>query len=220
MGRDINDIHNNILDIFRKERLALPTHVQIDRALHMGQLDVFYEYSDQYAISQKLHDALSPFKTTYSFSKATSPNGTVTLPDDYVHLLNAYTITFNNTYGRADKNKIEFVADDEVIEAQSSQLRPVTATSPIGINNDGTIQIYPEQGHAGVVTYLKEPEAPVAAYTQSGRQLTYDAPNSTQLLWGEVYLNKVIAKAVGYLSQNLQAPDVQQFATQKDRELP
>lgn len=219
MARNISNIHDDILDIFRKERLALPKHSQIDRALHMAQLDVFYEYFDQYATSQKLHDALSPFKTTMQFTLATSEDGTITLPSNYVHLLNAYTITYDNQYNRPDKNKVEFVSEDELIDALSSQLRPVSVTSPIGINNDGTVKIYPEQAQAGVITYLKLPVAPVYAYTQSDRQITYDAVNSVQLEWGDIYLNKVIAKAVDYLSQNIVAPDITQFAKIKDKEL-
>ena len=96
---------------------------------------------------------------------------------------------------------------------------PVSLDEPICIMSaQKKIQLFPDQPQSGKVYYFKRPAVPKFAYTQSGRTITYDAGNSTQLDWNEADLNNVIIEALSYLGLNMQSPDVVQFAQIKNQE--
>ena len=216
---NIEDIHDFIRFIERKERGAFHTPDEMDEALDMGQMDYFAECFDEYGRTQKLHDALSSFKVTYSFSNASSPLGLVTLPSTYLHLLDGYTVVYDNSRETSRKRNITFVNEDERTAALDSQLRPVTILNPLGEQKTSlTIQLYPETPQAGVITYLKRPAVPKYAYTQVGRAITYDSANSTQLEWSDLYIRKVILKALSYLGVNLNDQALTQYSEAKAQE--
>ncbi len=216
--RNINDIHNFIRFMVRKERGAFTTDAEIDALLDQGQLELFEEYIDLYARTQKIHDALSPFKkTAYLVSNS---SGTVSLPTDYLHLRNFYTILASTI------NRVIFPEDDEYVEAVNSQLRPISTSYTIGIHEtdvssgDTVIILKPASTYQCMLHYFRRPAIPVFAYTESGRTITYDANNSTQLEWMDTsYINKIILKALGYLGINLNEQDITQFGIQDDKNI-
>lgn len=215
MARNIADLHQIVLDIFRKERGGMLTSAQIDEFLDLGSKDLFLEYKEEYVKTGQLPVALSPFKKRISFTLASSPNGLVTIPNDYEFFLNGYTVTFDNIRGRQE-NKITPVNEDEKVIATNSQLRPVTTKSAVMVQGSGYFVLYPQQPVGGEINYVSTPVTPLYAYTQAGRVITYDPANSIQLQWRDIYLNKVIAYALPYMSINLNEAQVQQFAQQRE----
>lgn len=208
---ELDKVHELLDLIIRKETNGFVTHAQKDNALHLGQVDYYNACFEEYGRTQTLHDALSPFKTTYSFSNNDSPSGVVTLPSGYAHLLDGYVTVFDNTYG-VQRKKITFVNEEERSAALESQLRPPSTSRPIGELNSNTIQLYPAEPMAGVVTYMKQPVKPQFAYNQSGRTITYNSGSSTQLLWSDLYIPKVVLKALSYLGVNLNEGDLVKYA--------
>ena len=88
---NINDIHNVILFYINKEQQGFVTHEEIDEVLDRAQMTLFNQYHtnpkipantqiELYGDSQRIDDALSPFKAKYTFNAGASPSGVITLP--------------------------------------------------------------------------------------------------------------------------------------------
>lgn len=219
---NINDIHRLILFFLNKEQQGYVTHAEIDDVLDVAQMQLFDEYHKEpkgrqrlaYGQSQRIDDALSPFKRQYSF--VTGSDGIVTLPNDYLNMSALMTtyISGGNTYYQP----VEVLTEEELIERLNSQVIPVTPNAPICIMNyQNKIQLFPEQITTGKVFYFKRPATPVFGYTTSGRTITYNSGTSTQLEWKDGDILNVIIKALSYYGLNMSAQDVMQFAQIKEQ---
>ena len=210
-SRNISDIHTIIQFLERKERGTFTNPSQIDMLLNMAQMEVYEDYFKMYGIDQTVHDAINPFKVNYQFTSAA--DGTVTLPEDYLHLLpNVFTVTGSTI------NEVHFLNEDEWVLAIKSQLRPVTLTTPIAKDYGNGFNLYPQSLQVGFLTYMRRPLTPVYSYTQVGRTITYDPTTSVQIEFSDVYIDKIIAKALGYLGINLSERDITEFGLLKDKE--
>ncbi len=211
MARNIAQIHTLFQYIERKQRGVFTTDPQIDMLLNQAQLEVYEYFFSLYGINQTVHDAINPFKVNYQFTSAA--DGTVTLPADYIHLLpNVFTVTGSTI------NKVRFVNEDEWVDAITSQLRPVTLTTPIAKDYGNGFNIQPQSLQIGFLTYMRLPAVPVYSYTQVGRAITYDPNTSVQIEFADVYITKIMAKALGYLGINMSEQDITEFGMAKDKE--
>jgi hypothetical protein len=227
---DLKVIHDTILFYLNKEQNGYVTHEEIDSVLDKAQLALFNQYHTNpklpsqaqaalYGESQRIDDALSIFKSKYTFNSGSSPSGVVTLPSDYMHLLSCFTTVYNGTLLRNVYSGVQVLSEDELIERLESQVIPVSVDDPIAImNNQNKIQLFPEQGQTGGVYYLRRPAIPVFVYTQSGRTITYNQAGSTQLEWRDFDVNNVISIALSYYGLNLSSAEVMQFAQLKTQE--
>jgi hypothetical protein len=206
----IDAVYNDVTDKLRKVRNGFYPIVQFNRDAKLAQQDAFNEYFEGYSETQKLHDALSPFKAKLPFTLATSVNGTVTLPADYAHLLSGDAITFTNDSGR-HRTSLRVINEDELSSALASQVRPISQY-PAAIGNASTIQLYPEVAQAGELTYLRLPKDPVYAYTIVGRQPVYNPTGSQDIELSDVYIPNIIARIVAYAAQFLDDQTTIQFA--------
>lgn len=210
---NIVNIHDFIRLIERKERGAFHTIEEIDLLLDRCQMEVYEGLIDEYAVTQKIHDALSVFKASYPFT--TNSSGVLSLPANYLHLRNGYTILGSTLY------KITFPEDDEFTEAVNSQLRPISVFYPLGRHEGSSITLFPNTIHYGVINYFRRPATPVYAYTLNGRQVVYDSNASVQLEWQDTtYLNKIIVRVLGYLGINLEEQDITAFGLQDEKNIP
>ncbi len=210
---NIVSTYNKVVTDLRKSRNGFYSISQFNADAARAQLDAVAQYMEGYSVTQKLHDALSVFKSDpFIFTLTTSPNGLITLPTDYTHLLSGSIIAFDNSTGRAEKCKITFVNEDERDIRLKSQVRPVTATKPIAVGNNKQIQLEPRQAAAGEISYLRLPLAPRYAYTLTGRVINYDAANSQDIEFNDLYMSNVIAKILAYAAQFLDDQATQQFS--------
>lgn len=201
---NINAIYNFLLFIISKERGSFITVDEAMQCLDSAQMELFEYYFKEYGETQKVHDALSVFKTRVQFNAV---GGVVDYPSDYLHLLaGVYTVTGSTV------NPVVFVNEDELPDALTSQLRPVTTANPIALDYASGFQIYPQTTQVGFYTYLRRPATPVLAYTQVGRTITYDANASIQLEFSASYINNIMARALKPFGINLSETDVQQYA--------
>jgi hypothetical protein len=224
---NIQDIHNFILFVLDKEQDGFVTHAEIDRSLDASQMTLFNNYfnnpkiqsGDKYYKSQRVNDALSPFKDKYTFLNADTPSGVITLPNDFMNVLSLYTTVYNATLARNVYTAVEILAEDELIERLESQVIPVSQSDPICIMNKlNRIQLFPEIPQSGGVYYLRRPVKPVFAYTQVGRVITYNSGSSVQLEWRQDDIMNIIVGALSYLGLNLSSGDVMQYAEMKNKE--
>lgn len=232
---DLKVIHDTILYYLTKDQNGYVTHEEIDLVLDKAQLVLFNQYhtnpklpaqvqASLYGESQRVDDALSPFKVKYTFTGGGSPvnitsGGVVTLPSNYMHLISMYTTVYNATLSRNVYSGVQVLNEEELIERLESQVIPVSIDDPIAImNSSNQIQLFPEQAQTGGVYYFRRPAVPVFAYTQSGRTVTYNQGGSTQLEWRDYDVSNIISIALSYYGLNLGAQDVVQFAQAKIQE--
>lgn len=205
MARNISSCVDFIQYLIRKERGVFQTPAQITTNLDAGQLDAFEEYFKPYGETQKIHDALRPFRVYYPFTSDAA--GFVTYPSDYIHLLGTPFSVSGSTV-----NQVFFYNEDEFVNALNSQLRPVSLSSPIAVDTSTGFSLYPQSTQRGFFTYLRRPATPVYGYTQVGRVITYDPNTSTQLEWNEIYINNIIAKSLRYIGINMSEDEISKFA--------
>lgn len=195
---------------------------ELTQLVDRGQMAVYNDYQPKASTSQRIKDALSPFKETYDLTPANTLLGVVTVPSDrnYLNLLD-----FSIRYSISGRGITKYVAlenlnEDERADRLNSQIDPVTITSPIleqiGV---GSWQLTPEVQYFGKVTFYRRPIKPVFAYTLiSGRVVVYDAANSTQLEWSETQHDEILIKALSSVGINLGEQDIQQWAEVKSQQ--
>lgn len=214
MARTLNDIYVLFDNIVRKERGIFITPATKDLYFNAAQLDVLEDFYKLYSVEEYLHEALDVFKTDYQFTSAA--DGTVTLPTNYLHLLpNVITVTGSMI------NPVRFVGEDEWTKASISQLRAVSTANPIARTYGNGFKLLPQTTQIGTVTYIRIPNVPVFGYTVSGsanRTITYNSSTSTQLEWDDVYINKIISKALEYAGIYMDEDKITAFGMQKDSE--
>lgn len=192
---------------------------ELTRLVVRAQTTLYNTYYTKYATSQRLDDALAPFKVDFQFTLLTTPNGLITTPEDYLDLLGIYTIvTGGDNITR--KKAVEIVNEEEVVIRINSQMVPVTVDDPIGIiKSDWNVQLYPDQPQAGIMMYLREPVAPYFAYSVvSGRVIVYDQANSVQLEWSDKDIESILLIALNGLGINLSEADILQWSEMKTQQ--
>lgn len=211
MARNIQNITDLLRFIIRKERGQFITYAEATASLDAGQLDLFNQYFEVYGQNQTIHDALDVFRVYQPFTSAA--DGSVTYPDDYLHLLaGVFTVTGSTV------NKVRFVNTDQYPDAVRNQLRPVSLSKPIAMDTAIGFQLFPQSQQTGAYNYMRRPATPIFAYTQVGRTITYDAANSVQLQWLDNYIDNIIAKTLKYFSINMDEDKIAAFAEQLDKE--
>lgn len=203
---------------------------ELTEVVDRGQMSLYADLQPQYATSQRIKDALAPFRKTWDFTPTNTISGVIPIPSDldFLNLLDVriqYDISSATRYA-----SLEFPNEDELSARLNSQIDPVTITSPIGeilgsvnvptsdttVKRQYYIRIYPTAGYTGRVTFLRRPIKPVFAYTTiSERVIVYDDAASTQLEWGENMINSVLLKALDTLGINLTDQERLQFAETK-----
>ena len=211
MAYNINDVYNFLTFIVRKERGVFITIPEAMQTLDNAQLEATEDWFAGYGATQILHDAIRKLRTQVQFTSAS--DGMVTFAADYLHMIgNPYTVTGSTI------NAVRFVNEDELPDALTSQLRPVSSSKPIAKDSSVGFQLYPQFLQTGFYNYLRRPNTPVLGYTQSGRTITYDPNTSTQLEFTDVYINNIISRALKFWGINMAEQDIQQFAQLQTQE--
>lgn len=209
----IKQIHDRINFIRDQEIGGYNTPEEIDISLDMGSMWCFNDYAAMYAMNQTAREALAPF--IYQGDFTTNSSGVINLTslvatDNYFMKLLSIDVVVNDTEAPAyvqSGNRyypVEISNEDEYANKVNSQLNAPGATNPVVLKLSQTeYRFYPAQVHAGKVRALRRPAKPVFGYSESGRVVTYDSVTSTQLEWNDMFVNKVIAKALHFLGVNL-----------------
>ena len=218
---DLKDVYDQIDFYTRKNGWGLVTIADKDRIVDRVQIDLMGEIKPAYGSNQTVNDALLPFRKPQTFNNGTSANGTITLNEDYVHLLAASTVVLAN--GKTRNPNIELVREDQLASRLDSALVPVSVMNPIAlliapvaVGGQYRLQLYPESPAAGTIYYLRKPQEVNFYYSQVGRVITYNISQSDQLEWNEPMTNKIILKTLQGLGINLQDVGLVQYAQAKE----
>lgn len=177
-------------------------------------MSLYADYQPRYATSQRIKDALAPFKGTYNFT--TQLSGYVIVPDTtYLDLLDIQI--YYQLSNRTIYFPITLANEDTRAMALNSQVDPVTITNPIGEQmSQRSFKLYPSGKYNGTVSYLRRPVKPIFGYTLiSGRVIVYNPSTSTQLEWADNLTNQIIAKALASVGINMSSAEIEQYAAAK-----
>lgn len=179
-----------------------------------GQMSLYEDLQPKYATSQRVKDALSPFKEIYPFT--TQVSGYIIVPDTRYLNLSSIQIYFQIS-NRTVYYGVDLANDDTLSYRLNSQVSPATVTSPVGEQiSQKTFRLYPASAYNGTITYLRRPIAPVFGYTViSGRVIVYDPNTSVQLEWEETWQNAILVKALSSIGINLTDSEVTNYAQLK-----
>jgi len=202
---NISEIHNFINLIVDQEQAGYFPPADIDTFLDRASMWAFNKYRAEYATSIEAYEAMAPFKAT-ALDFATNGSGVYTVASNlnYNQLIGVDVSVVDAGTGQPRRWPVEIIKEDELPSRRNSQLLTPSSTQPIALETGpGIFKFYPEQIHAGTLRFFRRPVAPVFGYTQTGRTITYDSGNSTQLEWTEPYLNKVVFYAINLMGINL-----------------
>jgi hypothetical protein len=196
------------------------TPADLDLIVDRAQMSLFNDYYKEFGASQRLNDALAPFKRTFTFTPITCPSGLIDVPDDYEHMLSVYTIIQNSSTGLPQNRPVPILNEDEKVARDNSQIYPPSLMDPYGvIMQNWDVQLYPAVPQAGVLYYLGRPPAPFYAYTVvSGRVIVYDPVNSVQLAWADKDYASILVKALSVVGITMREQDVIQYAEMKSQQ--
>lgn len=202
-----------------KERGAFYTISELELLVDRGQMSLYEDLQSKYATSQRIKDALSPFRDKYVFDYNSSLDGLIEVPENknYLNLLDVHIKYDISGRGIVKQVPIQLVNEDVRALRLDSQIDPVTNTLPIGeMVGIRQIQLYPKVQYRGEVTFLRRPIKPIFGYSViSGRVIVYNPSTSTQLEWAENWHNAILIKALSSIGINLSDNMVSQYAQLK-----
>lgn len=213
---DLLEIHKRLAFLINKSQGKYYTFEEEDAMLDLGQMSVFNDYYIDYQKSERINDALAPFKKVFTFSYGTTPGGLISTPSDYfdatsitVAVLDANNIP--RTYSCPRLN------EDDIAGRLNSQVIPPSLSLPFAETiGNWNLQLYPKQPQAGTLKYLCRPPKPNLVYTVVGRVTTYDQLASTQMSWSDKDVKKIIMQALELSGINTRENDIEAWA---DREI-
>lgn len=218
MAYTIQDIHNDILFLIDKEQNGHTSHEEIDQALHLSQMEAMGNYIKALGTSTYVNDALSPFIYKESYNTGATASGAVTLPSGFMKTVSLFSLVYNNATLTTDRIYIEPITEEQLPDRLQSQVVPISVRQPVYVQRQGTLQVFPASAFNGELIYIKEPNKPVFAYTQSGRTITYSSGSSTNLQWRQTELNGIVYRAIEILGFNLNDIPTIQFGDKKKSE--
>lgn len=218
---DLQVVHNLVNFLLNKAQGAWYSPEDIDDLiLDPGQISLYNDYYSRYATTQRLDDALAPFKAApFVFTPGTTAAGLVNTPANYFDLLDIYTL-ITSTNNVTTRKPCPAVEEDEVTYRMNSQIDPNSTSNPFcRITTNWDIQLYPNIPQTGVMTYLRRPAKPFFSYTLlSGRIIVYNAGASSQLEWGDTQILSVVIKGLGLIGINIGEQDIMQWSEMKDQQ--
>jgi len=239
----IQEIHERILFRLNKAGGGYVSHADIDRMLDVAQLKELNfllgnerEYQagrpiarSAYGVTRKIHQDLLHLKQTWTFDAGsygtsnpdgTKPGGVIVLPSNFFYLTSLRDSS-NKSIEVVNEDQLPAILDSELI-GPSTTNRYAVLSGKGGTQNGVTftnfkMQLFPEEETAGTVTYLKRPATPKYAYTTSGRVLTYDSANSTQMDWPDHVQERIIDRTLSLIGEHLKEGEVVQINEQRNQ---
>jgi hypothetical protein len=229
MAYTIEDIHNRFLQLIDKEKNGYITPGEIDRLLDIAQMEELNElYGNprkdgipmHLGRSQSINDQLSPFIKSYALNSGNTPSGLVAMPNDYLFGVTLYY--HEPKPGGFNKRFATPITEEELSYRLTSQVIPPTQKDPVYVQRQGALRVFdgssPAATFAGELIYIKRPNKPVFAFTQSGRTITYNSGSSTQMEWRDSSINNIIYRAISIGGFTLADAATTQYGDVKHKE--
>ena len=219
---DLLEIHNRFENVINKTTGQYFTHEEIDELLDIAQMqefDLLVENSRElpqprigYARTQKIHEDLQPFLESTTLSSPATNN-------IYATPSNAYMITSflsgTKPVRIVDESEIGHILDSEIVAPSDNY--PVAMFTGENTSGQKLVRFYPTTVSTPVCWYLQRPAEPSFVYTLSSRVVTYDSGGSTQMLWKDGAIMRIIHRALALAGVKLDDQAMFQFNEEKQR---
>jgi len=222
---DINTVYNFIKFLADKDQQGNFTPKQFNETIYRALNEwVMKRYNNLnlpqpnqigWQKNQKITDDLRFLLVRNKVSNV-SPDGTLDLPDDYLHLS---SIVYNYKYSDngttvVEPKDVDIVDDNEIASFRGSAIygkRIKAKKYVIAAFYSSYLQFYPENINVVDLTYLRKPIAPLWAYTLENGRPVYDPVNSVALEAPDECVNEICMMCASYLSINLRDQEFTQY---------
>ncbi len=157
----------------------------------------------EFGQNQDIRQRLSPFIPA-PVTLTINASGIASYPTGY---LNSDAMTYG-----IYRQRVKYIQQDRLFSHLNSYVDPVTTNPVYLIYKDG-FQFYPINLGSAYLSYIKQPDTLVYAYTLdvNGRQV-YNPATSVQPQWQDLDMLEIIVRALALVGVNLQLNVVQQYS--------
>jgi len=113
---------------------------------------------------------------------------------------------------------IDIIKETELGLRFNSQINPISKRFPVLLLRSGGFQVYPTDLESLVLTYIKEPNDPVWAYTTVNGRPVYDSANSTDFELPSDLAPDIIYRVCQILGIRIRRQDLVQYGIVKEQE--
>lgn len=154
-------------------------------------------------------DAVSELKVIRDYQVPS--NGRLTKPNDYLYFVNSDVNSFyvnKNKEQVATRNSVDFMSESQYSNRISSRVSPPTKQRPIMKEDNGHFQFFPFNVGIVSLSYLREPNTPVWAFTVVNNEQVYDAGNSVDFDLPYQFKDDLIWSICELLGVTVRQPDL------------
>jgi hypothetical protein len=154
-------------------------------------------------------DAVSELKVIRDYQVPS--NGRLTKPSDYLYFVNSDVNSFyvnKNKEQVATRNSVDFMSESQYSNRVSSRVSPPTKQRPIMKEDNGHFQFFPFNVGIVSLSYLREPNTPVWAFTVVNNEQVYDAGNSVDFDLPYQFKDDLIWSICELLGVTVRQPDL------------
>jgi hypothetical protein len=154
-------------------------------------------------------DAVSELKVIRDYQVPS--NGRLTKPNDYLYFVNSDVNSFyvnKNKEQVATRNSVDFMSESQYSNRVSSRVSPPTKQRPIMKEDNGHFQFFPFNVGIVSLSYLREPNTPVWAFTVVNNEQVYDAGNSVDFDLPYQFKDDLIWSICELLGVTVRQPDL------------
>lgn len=215
---DLLEIHKRLAFLINKSQGKYFTYEEEDELLDLGQMSVFNDYYIEYQKSERINDALAPFKKVFTFSYGTTPAGLVSVPSDYFDATSITTVV-QDASGVTRTFPCPRLNEDDIAARTNSRVIPLNISNPFAETlTNWNLQLYPKIPQAGTLKYLCRPPKPTLVYTIAGRVTTYFPLTSTQMAWSDKNIYEILLKCMQLTGINMRENDIMAWADKEDEQ--
>lgn len=220
-------IYERVSDLIQKQQAGYMSSTSYNRDIEAANLVLFEYYFQQYEITKKISNAMTPFLVERTISNVAQTNfsSVFDYPTDLVHETELkYEKSVNTDCGvEVSIVPIDYLQDNEEAYTLSSAIRkPNLDKNIIRWNRkNGQIHIYPNQVKDISIKFLKRPTTPVYGVTLSVNPQQdieiYDPATSTDFEWDMQEAENLVDLILLYQGMQLRETAIIQFAKLKQK---
>jgi len=205
---DIDVLHNKIRLLLNQGQSIYYSPEEIDSFINMAQTDYYEIVYNQYEATQKITDAIRPFKKIADHT--ITSDKVFLLPSDYYNVsLISSLVADSLSTPESPLPDIEYSAkiytDGEFVLAGESELLPPTKEDAKCRILNGAIDVLPKTVSKIRIYFIKKPSDVVFAYDLVNDKITYKSQGSVHPEWSDSEISKIIHRTVKYLGVSMES---------------
>jgi hypothetical protein len=210
MAIDINEIKERVEVIAAKDQKTIYLNAaKFNKYAPIALDKIINEQRRKFEADLMSSDAVSELKVIRDYQVPS--NGRLTKPSDYLYFVNSDVNSFyvnKNKEQVATRNSVDFMSESQYSNRVSSRVSPPTKQRPIMKEDNGHFQFFPFNVGIVSLSYLREPNTPVWAFTVVNNEQVYDAGNSVDFDLPYQFKDDLIWSICELLGVTVRQPDL------------